>query len=339
MHRQEPGGPSGPSAALARAATALRRGDVPAAAAAVPAVLGAAGGTAATHAHASRRRHGRRDGAAAPPATSSSEEPREEEAQPVDLAAHRAHRDARARAHRNDLAPRLNQRRRRPDPTASRRRRLRARRTPTPTPTAVDDAHDGPGRPACDIAPNVRDGARSRHRGRGLRGRRRRTQRRPGQHGLPGQPDRPHAAAQHDHADLSDAIRSATRAPRAPDDGGNCRSPGRDPASRGTATAAPRAPVRSAPTIHGHRWILAVAARRSVPTTNATVQAHGNAGDTINVTYTVTCSGGSTGQRDSGPSGEATSTIRHRAPPRRRRHRAVVHRRGAGSRARSSARP
>ena len=95
------------AAHLARAATALRRGDVQAAAAAVPAVLGAAGATAATMLmpqqgataattvlppRPRRRRvgRGRRGGA------------RREEAQPVDLAAHRAHRAARDRAHRHD---------------------------------------------------------------------------------------------------------------------------------------------------------------------------------------------------------------------------------------------
>jgi len=49
---------------------------------------------------------------------------------------------------------------------------------------------------------------------------------------------------------------------------------------------------------------------------NATVQADGNAGDTIIATYTVTCSGGTAGQRESGPSGEATSSIQAApAPP------------------------
>ncbi|MET0859826.1 MAG: serine/threonine protein kinase, partial [Microbacterium sp.] len=37
--------------------------------------------------------------------------------------------------------------------------------------------------------------------------------------------------------------------------------------------------------------------------------ADNNAGATVIVTYTVTCSGGTAGQRDSGPSGEATSAI------------------------------
>ena len=59
--------------------------------------------------------------------------------------------------------------------------------------------------------------------------------------------------------------------------------------------------------------------------------ADNNPGATVIVTYTVTCSGGSAGQRDSGPSGEATTQINEPAPrsdadadavgPRRRRPR------------------
>jgi eukaryotic-like serine/threonine-protein kinase len=42
---------------------------------------------------------------------------------------------------------------------------------------------------------------------------------------------------------------------------------------------------------------------------NATIQAADSPGETIIVTYTVTCSGGTAGQRDSGASGEATAQI------------------------------
>ncbi|SFR88269.1 serine/threonine protein kinase [Microbacterium sp. cf046] len=47
---------------------------------------------------------------------------------------------------------------------------------------------------------------------------------------------------------------------------------------------------------------------------NAQLLANDSAGQTIIVTYTVTCSGGTAGQRDSGPSGEATSQIEAPAP-------------------------
>ena len=88
------------AAAVARAATALRRGDVAAAAAAVPAIATGVAG---------RRRH---DAAAAsaggtPPRRAAAaprcrrRRGREEEAQPVDLAAHRADRPAAARARRH----------------------------------------------------------------------------------------------------------------------------------------------------------------------------------------------------------------------------------------------
>ena len=50
-----------------------------------------------------RRRHGRRDRASCPPADVVDGRGREEEAQPLDLAAHRADRSAAARARRNDL--------------------------------------------------------------------------------------------------------------------------------------------------------------------------------------------------------------------------------------------
>ena len=47
---------------------------------------------------------------------------------------------------------------------------------------------------------------------------------------------------------------------------------------------------------------------------NAPLLADNSPGQTIIVTYTVTCSGGSAGQRDSGPSGEAKSQIEQAAP-------------------------
>lgn len=45
------------------------------------------------------------------------------------------------------------------------------------------------------------------------------------------------------------------------------------------------------------------------------ILANESPGQTIIVTYTVTCSGGTAGQRESGPSGEATSQIEEPAPP------------------------
>jgi hypothetical protein len=42
---------------------------------------------------------------------------------------------------------------------------------------------------------------------------------------------------------------------------------------------------------------------------NGQLLANESPGQTIIVTYTVTCSGGTAGQRESGPSGEATSQI------------------------------
>jgi hypothetical protein len=48
---------------------------------------------------------------------------------------------------------------------------------------------------------------------------------------------------------------------------------------------------------------------------NATIRAADTPGQTVIVTYTVTCSGGTAGQRDSGPSGEATSLIEPAGQP------------------------
>ena len=90
------------AAAVARAATALRRGDVAAAAAAVPAIAtGVAAGDDMTQLLTPA-------GATVAatqllPDEDAVEEDAREEAQPVDMAAHRAHRPAAARAGRHDL--------------------------------------------------------------------------------------------------------------------------------------------------------------------------------------------------------------------------------------------
>ena len=47
---------------------------------------------------------------------------------------------------------------------------------------------------------------------------------------------------------------------------------------------------------------------------NGQLLADNSPGQTIIVTYTVTCSGGSAGQRESGPSGEANSQIEQPEP-------------------------
>ena len=77
--------------------------------------------------------------AASPRTRPSTGEGREEEAQPVDVAAHRPHRPAAPRARRHDLGA-AREPGRRPRPRARRRpRRVRRRRPPTPTPTPTDD--------------------------------------------------------------------------------------------------------------------------------------------------------------------------------------------------------
>jgi serine/threonine-protein kinase len=48
---------------------------------------------------------------------------------------------------------------------------------------------------------------------------------------------------------------------------------------------------------------------------NATVQANDSPGESVIVTYTVTCSGGTGGDRESGASGEATSQIQPAGTP------------------------
>ena len=143
------------AAHLARAATALRRGDVQAAAAAVPAVLGAAGPTAATMlmpAAGATAATTVLPSAAAGDVSSETveDEPVEKEAQPVDVAAHRAHRDPRDRAHRHDHRARAEQ----PaaataDPTTTSRPSDLVERTAHHAERTADQrgAHDHPGRP------------------------------------------------------------------------------------------------------------------------------------------------------------------------------------------------
>ena len=143
------------AAHLARAAQALRRGDVQAAAAAVPAVLGAAGAHRGDHAHARAGRHGRdhaccrgRCGGRRRVERARRGRARREEAQPVDVAAHRAHRDARDRAHRHDHRAGA-QPGRRQDPPSTTARPTSSSAPPT-TPSArprSEAPHDHPDRP------------------------------------------------------------------------------------------------------------------------------------------------------------------------------------------------
>ncbi len=94
------------TAAVARAATALRRGDVAAAAAAVPAIapgVAAAGDRRRRHYAARGRRRHIADHQRRAYARSDRRRRREAQAQPVDLAAHRADRAAAARARRHGL--------------------------------------------------------------------------------------------------------------------------------------------------------------------------------------------------------------------------------------------
>ena len=147
------------SAAVARAATALRRGDVAAAAAAVPADRRGAA-PPMTPRSCSRRR---RQAATSLPARAATaeridDEPREEEAQPVDVAAHRADRPAPARARRNALRAASRTRATDPDPTTSQPRPPR----PRDEPTADADAHRHHGRRRCArdlVGQDVRRGA------------------------------------------------------------------------------------------------------------------------------------------------------------------------------------
>ena len=103
------------TAAVARAATALRRGDVAAAAAAVPAIAtGVALSDDATRLLTAGATPPRPRACCRPPTVRGRR--REEEAQPVDVAAHRAHRAAAARARRHHLGAHREPGRRRPRP-------------------------------------------------------------------------------------------------------------------------------------------------------------------------------------------------------------------------------
>ncbi len=126
------------AAAVARAATALRRGDVAAAAAAVPAII--AGGAANDDVDAAAHTRDRRRHPAAAGRRGRRRAARAQEAQPVDLAAHRSHRPAAARARRHGVGiPREPGARARPDhvvgvalqptPTRHRHRRRPRRRS------------------------------------------------------------------------------------------------------------------------------------------------------------------------------------------------------------------
>ena len=241
------------AAAVARAATALRRGDVAAAAAAVPAIAGgagarrrrdhahaAAGATAATTSLLPRRRWRRRRGRA-----------REEEAQPVDLAAHRPHRAAAARARRHDLGALANQRADDPRRSTSAPPSATATQTPTPTPTpTADRADDRAGQRRRLHRPLGRrragEARRARHGRERRRGQRRQHARRQPALVYSVEPDRQRPARQRAHAHLLRGARDAV-GPRGRTDRHRRSTVRRRRVDSSVSLAAAHVPVRHGP--------------------------------------------------------------------------------------------
>ena len=241
----------------------------------------------------------------------------------MDVAAHRADRAAAARARRHDLGVPGEPAARRP----SRHRRRRSTRRPTPTPDPDADADARRRSPSTRSASSAwtateapADGARRRPRGSRLQSaatpHRRRTR---SNTVYAVSPTGNVPPAQRAHADL-------LRRPVAP-----MPAPAGAPTIGGRPSVRPATPTQvtwagyTCPSGTGSVSAYNVARQRhvrtigqsttsSVRTTARPTSSPATARVDVIVTYTVTCSGGTVGQRDSGASGQATVARSRPAP-------------------------